>query len=198
VPADAEGKKKTAEFVVSIFMERIYGPKVAAIFTLMVLWATIGSIFALILGYSRIPYAAARDGDFFSIFGKLHPTKAFPHVSLLVIGGLSIVCSFLALDIVIASLFATRILVQFIGQIVAVILLRKYAPEMKRPYRVWLYPLPCVVAFVGWLFLFATTPGKPKWLGVGSMVAGVLLYFLWCRVTRQPFEARPSSAPPAS
>ena len=198
VPADAESKKKTADFVVSIFMERIYGPKVAAIFTLMVLWATIGSIFALILGYSRIPYAAARDGDFFSIFGKLHPTKAFPHVSLLVIGGLSIVCSFLALEIVIASLFATRILVQFIGQIVAVVLLRKYAPEMKRPYRVWLYPLPCVVAFVGWLFLFATTPGKPKWLGVGSMVAGVLLYFLWCRVTRQPFEARPSSAPPAS
>src|SRR6185503_17219303 len=108
VPADAEDKKATAQFVVSIFMERIYGPKVATLFTFMVLWATIGSIFALILGYSRIPYAAAREGDFFSVFGRLHPTKNFPHISLLVVGGLSIACSFFSLDEVIAALLTTR------------------------------------------------------------------------------------------
>lgn len=67
-----------SDFVVSIFMERIYGAKAATLFTAMILWTAFGSVFALLLGYSRIPYAAARDGYFFKIFGRLHPTKHFP------------------------------------------------------------------------------------------------------------------------
>jgi amino acid transporter len=189
VPADAPDKQATATFVVSIFMERIYGSKVATFFTLMVLWATIGSIFALILGYSRIPFAAARDGNFFSIFGRLHPTKNFPHISLLVIGAISIACSFLPLLTVIDALLVTRIVVQFIGQIVALILLRKVAPDMPRPYRVWLYPLPCLVALLGWVFIFATSPGRLQLVGLGTLAAGVLLYLVWCKITRQPFES---------
>src|SRR5438067_5788059 len=81
--------------VASMFMAKIYGFKTAAVFTVMVLWTAFGSVFALMLGYSRIPYAAARNGDFFKIFGRVHPTKNFPHISLLVIGAVSIVCSFL-------------------------------------------------------------------------------------------------------
>ena len=184
VPADAEGKKATANFVVSIFMERIYGSKVATVFTLMILWAAVGSIFALILGYSRIPFAAARDGDFFSIFGRVHPTKKFPHISLIVIGGISIGCSFLPLDTVIAALLTTRILVQFIGQVVALVLLRRHSPELKRPYRVWLYPIPCFLAVIGWLFIFATmTPHSLKWLGVGTLALGVVFYFVWSKLS---------------
>ena len=198
VPADAPDKKATASFVVSIFMERIYGSKVATFFTLMVLWATIGSIFALILGYSRIPFAAAQDGNFFSIFGRLHPTKNFPHISLLVIGAISILCSFLPLLTVIDALIVTRIVVQFMGQIVALILLRKFVPQMQRPYRVWLYPLPCLIALAGWAFIFATTPHMLKWLGIATLAAGVLFYVFWRKITRQPFEATPSPAPPAS
>ena len=188
VPADAPDKKETASFVVSIFMERIYGSKVATFFTLMVLWATVGSIFALILGYSRIPFAAARDGNFFSIFGRVHPTKNFPHISLLIIGAISILCSFLPLLTVIDALLVTRIVVQFIGQVVALMLLRKLAPNMDRPYRVWLYPLPCLVALLGWVFIFATTSNQLKLLGIGTLAAGILFYLLWCKVTRQPFE----------
>jgi len=185
VPAGAADKKATADFITSIFMERIYGSKVATIFTLMVLWATVGSIFALILGYSRIPFAAARDGDFFSIFARLHPTKNFPHISLLVIGAVSIACSFLSLDIVIPALLTTRIVVQFIGQIVALILLRRHAPNMNRPYRVWLYPLPCVVALIGWVFLFITTrPAKLIWLGLLTLALGVVFYVVWSRTRR--------------
>jgi amino acid transporter len=187
VPADAPGKRETANFVVSIFMERIYGSKVATLFTLMVLWATIGSIFALILGYSRIPFAAAQDGNFFSVFGRLHPTKSFPHVSLLVIGGISILCSFLPLLTVIDALIVTRIVVQFMGQIVALILLRKYAPGLSRPYRVWLYPVPCVIALVGWLFIFVTTPLRLIGLGLGTLAAGVVFYFVWQKfISRRP------------
>lgn len=185
VPADQHAQ---SNFVVSIFMERIYGSKVATLFTLMVLWATVGSIFALILGYSRIPFAAAQDGYFFSIFGRLHPTKNFPHISLLVIGGISILCSFLPLLTVIDALIVTRIVVQFMGQIVAVILLRKFSPELHRPYRIWLYPVPCLVAMVGWLFIFVTTPVKLIWLGVLTLVGGVVFYFVWSKL-RTPASA---------
>ena len=197
VPADAPDKKATASFVVSIFMERIYGSKVATLFTVMVLWATIGSIFALILGYSRIPFAAAQDGNFFTIFGRLHRTKNFPHISLLVIGAISILCSFLPLLTVIDALIVTRIIVQFMGQIVALMLLRKLAPQMQRPYRVWLYPLPCLIALAGWGFIFATIPHMLKWLGLATLAAGVFFYVFWRKITRQPFEATPSPAPPA-
>jgi amino acid transporter len=175
--------------VASMFMEKLYGPKVASVFTVMVLWTAVGSIFALMLGYSRIPYAAAQNGDFFKVFGRLHPKKEFPHVSLLVIGLVSIVCSFLPLMMVIDALLITRILVQFIGQIVAVMLLRRRAPEMARPYRIWLYPLPCFVALAGWLFAFGTAGWTLIRFGLGLLVAGLVVFFLWSwRTRRWPFN----------
>src|SRR5216117_2065601 len=72
-----------SDFVVSIFMERIFGSRVATILTAMILWTAFGSVFALLLGYSRVPYAAAKDGYFFRIFARLHPTHGFPYVSLI-------------------------------------------------------------------------------------------------------------------
>src|SRR5262249_11370928 len=146
--------------IASMFIERLYGPAVARIFTLMVLWTALGCCFALLLGYSRVPFAAARDGNFFSIFAKLHPTKNFPHVSLGFIGVMSILCTWLSLPIVIDALLVTRIVVQFIGQIGALIWLRSNAPQMERPFRVWLYPLPALIALAGWVFLLATTGRK--------------------------------------
>jgi amino acid transporter len=86
---------------------------------------------------------------------------------------------------VIAALLTTRIVVQFIGQIVALILLRRYAPNMNRPYRVWLYPLPCVIALIGWVFLFVTTqPVKLIWLGLLTLALGVVFYVIWSRTRR--------------
>src|SRR5262249_35790888 len=110
VPADQHPE---SNFVVSILMERIYGRPVAIGVTLMILWTAFGSVFALLLGYSRIPYAAARDGYFFTPFARLHPDKAFPHVSLLVLGAISILACLFSLGVVIDALIATRILVQF-------------------------------------------------------------------------------------
>src|SRR5260370_30747328 len=137
-------------FVVSTMMEKIYGPRIATVFTAMVLWTAFGSVFALLLGYSRIPYAAALDGYFFKVFGRLHPTKRFPYVALIVLCVISIICSFFSLDVVIDALITTRIFFQFIAQIFALILLRRQAPEMPRPYRMWLYPLPRIIALVVW------------------------------------------------
>ncbi|HKS37071.1 MAG TPA: amino acid permease [Verrucomicrobiae bacterium] len=174
--------------VVSWMMERIYGKGVASVFTLMILWTAFGSVFALLLGYSRIPFAAARDGYFFRPFARLHPRKNFPHVSLVVIGLLSIVCSFLPLMTVIDALLTTRILVQFIGQIGAVLLLRRSAPEMKRPFRIWFYPLPAMVALAGWIFLFSTAGPRTILYGISMLLLGIIFFLVWSwRARRWPF-----------
>jgi amino acid transporter len=176
VPAEAHPQ---SGFVVSLMMEKIYGPAFATVFTAMVLWTAFGSVFALLLGYSRIPYAAALDGYFFKVFGRLHPTKRFPYVALIVLGLISIVCSFFSLDAVIDALISTRILIQFIGQVFALILLRKRAPDMPRPYRMWLYPLPSIIALIGWIFIFATTPWPVIVLGLGTLTLGAILFLVW-------------------
>jgi amino acid transporter len=189
----ASDNNPISKYVVSVFMERVYGRGVAAIFTLLILWTAVASVFALLLGYSRIPYAAAQDGNFFKIFGRLHPTGQFPHVSLLVIGGLAIVCCAFSLDVVIEALVTTRILIQFIGQIVAVAVLRWKAPAAERPYRIWLYPLPSLVALAGWLFIFVTAGTKVILFAVAVILAGVIFFLVWSRATRRwPFGSRPS------
>ena len=185
VPADI---RPNSDFVVSIFMERIYGRGAATVFTAMVLWTAFGSVFALLLGYSRVPYAAALDGYFFKVFGRLHPSKRFPHVSLVAIGVISILCSLFSLGMVIDALITTRILVQFIGQVFAVMLLRRREPDRPRPYRVWLYPLPNLLALVGWIFVFATTDWQVILFGLGTLAAGAIIFCVWSwRTRRWPF-----------
>jgi amino acid transporter len=168
-----------SNFIVSIFIERLLGKEMAVIFTGLVLWTAFGSIFALMLGYSRIPYAAALDGYFFRVFGKLHPTKNFPYVSLLLIGVISIICSLFPLGMVIDALITTRIVIQFIGQAGAVVLLRRRLPANAFPFRMWLYPLPCLVAVLGWVFILRTTPAKVLVAGLGSLVLGIAVFLIW-------------------
>jgi amino acid transporter len=185
VPASAHPE---SNFIVSTFMERVYGPRVATIFTLLILWTAFGSVFALLLGYSRIPFAAAESGYFFRVFGRVHKTRNFPHVSLLVIGAISILAGFFSLGIVIDALIVTRILVQFMGQVIGVMLLRRRAPDMPRPYRMWLYPLPALVALLGWIFVFATTDLRVILFGLGVLSMGCVAFLLWSRTThRWPF-----------
>ena len=185
VPAPAH---PDANFIVSVFMQRIYGPRVATIFTLLVLWTAFGSVFALLLGYSRIPFAAAESGYFFRVFGRLHPTKRFPYVSLLVLGAISIVAGFFSLGTVIDALIVTRILVQFMGQVVGLMLLRRHATEMTRPYRMWLYPVPALIALFGWIFVFATTDLRVILFGAGVLALGCLTFLVWSwRGNRWPF-----------
>jgi len=149
----------------------------------MILWTAFGSVFALLFGYSRIPYAAAKDGYFFHVFGKLHPKRNYPHVSLLVLGAVSICAAFFKLDQVVSALITTRILVQFIGQVFAVPLLRKKLPDAARPYKMWLYPLPAVVAFFGWAFVFATSGWNYVAIGLITLAIGIGLYLVRARIT---------------
>jgi amino acid transporter len=177
-----------SSFIVSVLMERIYGNGVATIFTLLILWTAFGSVFALLLGYSRIPFAAANSGYFFRPFGRLHPTKDFPYVSLLVLGAISIAAGFFSLGTVIDALIVTRILVQFMGQVVGLMLLRRRAPDMPRPYRMWLYPVPALVALLGWTFVFATTQVRVILFGLGVLGLGCVAFLIWSWNTKRwPF-----------
>lgn len=191
VPASEH--ESVSKFVVSIFMERIYGSKIAVAFTLLVLWTGFASCFALLLGYSRIPFAAARDGYFFRAFSHVNTRGKFPDVSLVVIGIIAIACSFFSLGTVIDALLVTRILVQFIGQIVAVALLRRNKPDLHRPFHIWLYPIPSLLALAGWFFVFFTTAPYLIWYGLGVLVLGVLAFFAWSAFHKTwPFAPRPN------
>jgi len=168
---------KMDKYLVSVFMEQLYGHKAAIIVTVLILCIAMSSLFAVVLGYSRVPYAAAVDGNFFPVFGKLHPTKNFPHISLLVLCGLGFIFSlFMKLSDVITAILAMRIIIQFIAQGVGVILLRKRNPDEKLPFKMWLFPLPVIISIAIWIFLFASTGWFAIW---GSLIAlaGAGVYF---------------------
>lgn len=179
----------------SMFIERLYGSKAASIFTVMILWTSFASVFALMLGYSRIPFAAAKDGFFFPLFARLHPEKQFPHISLLMIGALSIVASFMSLGTVITALVTMRVLVQFIGQIGAVIRLRRIKPDSERPFKMWLYPLPASIALIGWIFVFVTSGKQPMLYSLLALAVGVAAFVVWSGICRTwPFAKEAQSA----
>jgi basic amino acid/polyamine antiporter, APA family len=168
-----------SKFIAADFMEKLYGSAAASAITVLVLWTAFASVFALLLGYSRIPYAAAVNGHFFAVFGNLHGSGKFPHVSLLVMGGLSMLASLWNLDVVISALLTSRILVQFIGQVIALRHLRTHRPDVARPFRMWLYPLPGVIALLGWSYIFLTSGWAFAAFGVLTLALGVAAYFLW-------------------
>ncbi|MGC1620438.1 MAG: APC family permease [Candidatus Acidiferrum sp.] len=182
---------QNSKFIVSTFVERLYGHHAAQAATWMVLWIALASVFSVLLGYSRVPYSAALDGNFFPIFGRLHPTKHFPHVSLLVLGGLAFLFSVtLKLETAIAGILAMRLLVQFIGQAVGVILLRRRWGAARLPFKMWLYPWPAVLTMVGWAWLFWQTGPARKW-GLAEIALGALAFLIRAREMRQwPFAKR--------
>ncbi|UOR05025.1 APC family permease [Hymenobacter aerilatus] len=178
-----------SEFIVSTFVERLYGATAAKAATGLVLWVAFASLFAVLLGYSRIPYAAAADGEFLPIFAKTHPTKQFPHVSLLILGGVGFVFSLLfRLSEVISAILAMRILVQFVGQAVGLVLLRRRRGTEGLPFKMPLYPAPVVLAISIWLLIFWSTGLQFMVSGLLVIAAGVVAFLLWSRQQRRwPF-----------
>lgn len=168
----------SSHFIVSTYFQQIYGPLAGKIATVLVLLIAAASLFAVMLGYSRIPYAAAADGNFFKIFAETHPRKHFPYVSLLVLGGLGFVFSLLfKLTNVIKAILAMRILVQFVGQSVGVIWWHTRKPDDKRPYKMKLYPLPAIIGIIIWLFIFCVSPIGYILGALAYILLGVIVYW---------------------
>ena len=182
---------QNSPFIASLFVQRLYGSGAAHFVTWMVLWIALASVFSLLLGYSRVPYSAALDGNFFPIFAKVHPTKHFPHVSLLILGALAFLFSIiLKLETAIAGILAMRLIVQFIGQAVGVMLLRRRLGSEKLPFKMWWYPLPAVLTMFGWAWLFWQTGPARKW-GLLEITLGALAFLIRAREMREWPFARP-------
>jgi fructoselysine transporter len=182
---------KDSEFVVSEFMQVLAGNTAAKIITCLILWVAFASVFSATLGYSRIPYAAAEDGEFFKVFAKLHPTKNFPYVSLLVLGSIAFVFSMLfKLSDVISAILAMRIMIQFIGQAIGLLILRSRKSENIFPYKMPLFPLPVILAIAMWFFILISTGSKLMLSGLVVIFIGMIVYFIKAKFQKEwPFQS---------
>jgi len=173
-----EGQHSSA--IVADFMQRLHGRTGAVLVSALILLASFGSVYAILLGFSRIPYTAAAEGQFFRPFARLHPTGHFPVVSLLTVGALSAVACLFSLADLIGSLIVVQTMFQFAAQCVAVILLRRHPERHPAPagqYRMPLYPLPAVIALLGWIYIVVS--GKLLYIAIGLAMAAVgTVFFL--------------------
>jgi len=148
------------------------------------------------LGFSRILYAAGAEGNFFKVFGRVHPTGRFPTISLLAVNALAIPLCWLSLERLLSALMITQIVFQFIPQVFAVFAIRMYRKEIQRPFGMWLYPVPALVALMGWIYV-AATPDQRQYLGTALILLflGLGAYFLRAKVIRSwPFGSTPETA----
>ena len=161
-------------------MQRAYGSAsgAGAVVSVLIMWTAFASVFSLMLGYSRVPYAAAADGNYFRAFAKVHPVHKFPYVSLLALAGVAALFCFLRLADLIAALVVIRILLQFLVQSIGVIVLRIRRPDMPRPFRMWLYPVPALVAAGSFIFILISRKDflrEIRYAGV-ILVVGLMIY----------------------
>src|SRR3989441_2147092 len=165
-------------YIISVFMQRLYGNWAGDLATILIMWTAFASVFSLLLGYSRVPYAAAVDGDYFKPFSRLHPEHRFPNVSLLVLGGMGILFCLFRLQDVIAALVVIRIMIQFLAQTIGVIVFRVRRPDVHRPFKMWLYPLPAVVALIGFLYVLIMRKDFTKEIqyGVVILILGAIFF----------------------
>ncbi|MCL5743697.1 MAG: amino acid permease [Acidobacteria bacterium] len=171
------------------FMDRVYGPWAGQLLAGLIIATAFASVFALLLGYSRVPYAAAQDGIFLRWFGELHPTKEFPHRALVFLGAGAVAASFFSLQDVILALMAARIVIQFNAQVVALFLIRAKRPDIERPFKVWLYPLPPLISLAGYLYVFASLGLRFILFGLLTLLIGIVVYLIVARSQREwPFQ----------
>ncbi len=174
------GRNNSGLYVVSLFMQRIYGAWAARLVTGLVIVTAFASVFSLTLGYSRVPYAAAKDGNYFRVFAKVHPVYRFPHISLLALGAVAAAFCFLRLRDAIAALVVIRIIVQFLVQAVGVMVYRVRQPDVVRPFRMWLYPLPALLASAGFVYILFNRENAFREVRYAAviLITGLLIYMV--------------------
>lgn len=176
--------------LVSEMAQAAFGSWAGWLMSGLVVWTALSSVFSLLLGYSRVPYAAARDGNYFQYLAAVHPRHHIPHRSLVALGVVAACFCFLSLSQVITMLVITRILLQFLLQQVGVMVLRAKRPELERPFRIPLYPLPPLAAMAGFIYLLVYRPNALEGFGVAAAigVSGTAIYLLRARSRREwPF-----------
>jgi amino acid transporter len=184
----------TSQSIVGDYLAFLLGTRAAQWISILILWTAFASIFSLMLGYSRILYAAARDGNFFRIFAKLHATEAYPVVSLLFLGGIAAIFCWFPLKQVLQAILSIRAIIPFMAQIAGAVILRVRQPDRPRPFRMWLYPLPAIVALGLWVYIVVSPQKGLKVGGLYVIAAGTLFYFArhWLERRARNAEVRSS------
>jgi len=186
IPA-AKAMNSTA--IVADFIAVLYGPTAAAWMTWLILVVAFASVFCVLLGYTRVPYAAAIEGRFFSVFARVHKTKHFPSFSILFMGVTSAAACLLSLESLIKGLIVIQIATQFVAQCFALVLIRKNRKDLVRPFRMPLYPLPVILAALGWLYILYESGWAYIASGLGLVLLGSGIYLLRANRLREwPFE----------
>ena len=184
-------------YVMAVFMQRLYGRGAAEIIVVLISLAALASVIALLLGYSRIPFAAARDGNFPAWFGRIHPRLRIPHVALLTLAGMTLFFCLFRLQEVITTLVVLRILFQFLLQGTATLLPRHRRQRKLRGFRMPFYPLPVVLALSGFVFILVSRPHFLREMRTASfiLVAGLVVYGLRFVARRNVSDGTTSGAP---
>ncbi|MDT7797997.1 MAG: hypothetical protein QOI78_1430 [Actinomycetota bacterium] len=172
---------KTATSVASTVLEQAWGSVPAKIVTVLIVVAAIGSVFAGLLGGSRVPFEAARDKVFLSAFAKLHPKLNLPTAGVLTMGAITIIGSLFTLTDVINAAVATLVIIQSLAQVAAIVVLRRRQPNLERPYRQWLYPVPTLLALVGWVYIYVSATWLSIGLSLGWLVLGGIAYLVYAK-----------------
>src|SRR4051812_22028259 len=169
---------QASTFIASDFMQRMWGVGAARVITVLMIWTAFASVFSLILGYSRVPYAAALEGNYFKAFGKVHPRHGFPYVSLLTLGGVAMCFCLFKLADVVTALVVIRVMVQFLAQTIGIIVLRSTRPGLPRPFRMFLYPVPALLAFLGFVYLLIMRPKSIESIRVAVLliIVGTIVF----------------------
>src|SRR5215472_3489520 len=183
-------------YIISVFMERIYGTWAGHAIAVLIMWTAFASVFSLLLGYSRVPYAAAVDGNYFRAFARVHPKKRFPTVSLLALGAVAIAFCLLRLADLIAALVVIRILLQFIVQAAGVMVLRRRQPDLPRPFRMWFYPVPALLAIAGFAYIVLARKNflREVKYAIVIVVVGLVVYLVRAHKNREWPFAEPASS----
>jgi amino acid transporter len=190
---------ETTRTVASVLIARTFkdpavGHAAGLVMMVLILIVTASSLYAGILGYSRIPFAAARDVQFFRVFARIHPTKQFPHVSLLTIGAIALPFCFLSLGQIVNWLMQVQVFTECIWRSAGVILLHRYRKDIPQPFMMWLYPLPALIALVLWVGVFFTGPLSGIIFSLAFLAAGVVAYWLTARKWDSHTSPKGSSA----
>jgi APA family basic amino acid/polyamine antiporter len=164
--------------------ERVMGPVGGTLVSLIILTSIVGTLNGCFLTMPRVYFAQARDGLFFKRFAEIHPRYQTPGFA---IAAQAVWSAVLILTgsyetLVVYAMFALWLMYAFM--ITAVMVLRRTQPDLPRPYRMWGYPVtPLLFLGIAILFLgnmLVTQPG-PSFAGLGLIVVGVPVYFLWRR-----------------
>ena len=178
----ADPNSSSAQFVAATVVSQNWGTAAAKVVAFMILVTAFASAYGSLLGFARIPYAAAADGEFLKPFAKLHPTGRFPYVSVLVIGLLTLPAACLPLTDVINWLTAGIVLIQSIAQIFALFVMRSRGDLP--PFRMWLFPLPPLIALIGWILLFVSTGNRAIAFGIATLALGAVVYLVTASAQR--------------